>query len=75
MISAIELERCVASASILGIVVSEFRHEKKSCSIILLEVDEGLEVGFHRTLLPLSLAVPLRVEGGEESPLDAEEIA
>ena len=75
MISAIELERCVAGTGILGIVVSELRHRKKSCPIIMLKVDKGSEVSFHRTILPLSLAVCLRVEGGGESPLDAEEIA
>ena len=75
MIFAIKLKRCVAGVGILGIVVSKLRHGKKSCPIILLKVDEGSEVGFHRTILPLSLAVRLRVEGGGESPLDAEEIA
>ena len=75
MISAIELERCVAGAGILGIVVSKLRHGKKPCPIILLEVDEGLEVDFHRIILSFSLAVRLRVEGGGESLLDAEEIA
>ena len=75
MISVIELERCVVGASILGIIVSKLRHGKKSCPIILLEVDEGSEVGFHRTILPLSLAVRLQVEGGGESLLDAKEIA
>ena len=75
MISAIELEKYVAGAGILGIVVSKLRHGKKPCPIILLEVDKGSEVGFHRTILPLNLAVRLRVEGGGESPLDAEEIA
>ena len=75
MISAIELERCVAGAGILGIVVSELRHGKKPCPIILLKVDKDSEVGFHCTILPFSLAVRLRMEGGRESPLDAEEIA
>ena len=75
MISAIELERCVAGAGILGIVVSKLRHGKKPCPIILLKVDKGLKVSFHRTILLLSLAVRLRVEGDGESLLDAEEIA
>ena len=75
MISAIELERCVAGAGILGIVVSELCHGKKSCLIILLEVDKNSEVSFYRTILSLSLAVRLWVEGGGESPLYAEEIA
>ena len=75
MISTIELKRCVTGAGILGIVVSKLRHGKKPCPIILLEVDEGSEVGLYRTILSLNLAVRLRVEGGGESPLDAEEIA
>ena len=75
MISAIELERCVAGAGILSIVVGKLRYGKKSCPIILLKVDEGLEVGFYRTILPLNLAVRLRIKGGKKSPLDAEEIA
>ena len=75
MIFGIEIERCVAGAGILGIIVSEFRHKKKLCPIILLEVDEGSEVSFYCTILPLSLAVRLRVKGGGEFPLDAKEIA
>ena len=74
MISAIELKRCMVDASILGIIKSEFRHVKKLCPIILLKVDKTSEVGFHRTILPLSLAVCLRVEGGGDFPLDAKEI-
>ena len=75
MISVIELKKCVAGAGIFGIVVGKLHHGKKSYSIILLEVDKNLEVGFHRTILPFNLAVRLRIEGGGEFPLDAEEIA
>ena len=74
MISAIKLKRCIASAGILGIIVSKLRHGKKSCPIILLEIDKGSEVGFYCTILPFNLAVRLQVEGGRESPFDAEEI-
>ena len=65
----------MAGASILDIVVSELRYEKKLCSIILLKVDKGSEVGFHYTILSLSLAIRLRVEGNGEFLLDVEEIA
>ena len=74
MISVIELKRCVAGAGIFGIVVGELRLGKKLCPIILLKVDKGLEVSFYRTILLLSLAVCLWVEGGKESLLDAKEI-
>ena len=75
MISTIELEKYVANAGIFGIVVGKLRHEKKPCPIILLKVDKSSEVGFHYTILPLSLAIYLQIKGGEESLLDAEEIA
>ena len=65
----------MAGAGILGIVVSKLRHEKKLCPIILLKVDKGLEVGFYCTILLLSLAVRLQMNGGGESLLDAEGIA
>ena len=75
MISAIELKKCMADAGILGIVVSKLRHRKKLYLIILFKVDKDSEVGFHCIILPLSLAVYLRVEGGGESLLNAEKIA
>ena len=74
MISAMKLERCVAGASILGVVVGKLCHKKKLCPIILLEVDKGLEVSFHRAILPFGLTVHLLVEGGRESPLYTKEI-
>ena len=75
MISAIEFKRCVAGAGILGVVIGKLRHGKKLCPIILLEVDKGLEVGFHRVILPFSLTVHLWIEGGGESPFYAKKIA
>ena len=75
MIFVIELKRFMANAGILGIVIGKFYYKKMSCSIILLRVDKGLEVNFYCTILLLSLAVCLRVEGGKEFSLDAEEIA
>ena len=74
MISAIKLKRCVASIGILGVIIGKHRHGKKPCLIILLKVDKGLKINFHRTILPLSLAVYLWVKGDGESPLDAKEI-
>ena len=74
MISAIELKKYVADAGILGIIVDKLRHGKKPCLIILLEVDEGLEIGFHCAILPFGLTFHLWVEDGRESLLDVEEI-
>ena len=59
MISAIELERHVVSASILGIVMGKFCYEKKPCPIILLEVNKSLKIGFYYVILPFGLIVYL----------------
>ena len=74
MISVIELEYCIAGADIFDIVVSKLCHRKKLCSIILLKVDKGLEVGFYCIILLYGLIVYLWVEGYREFPLDAKEI-
>ena len=74
MISAIELKKCVANTGILSIVLGKLCHEKKPCSIILLEVDKGLGISFYCTILSPSLVICLRVEDSGESPLNAKEI-
>ena len=75
MISAIKLKRYEAGAGILTIVIGKLRHRKKPCPIILLKVDKSLEISFYCTILPLCLAIYLRIEGSEEFLLDAKEIA
>ena len=64
----------MADAGIFCIVVGKLCYKKKSCPIILLEVDKSLEVSFYYIILPLSLTIRLRVEGNKEYPLDAKEI-
>ena len=65
----------MAGVGIFSVIVGKLRHEKKPYPIILLEVNKSPEVSFHRTILPLRLAVCLQVEGNKEFPLDAKEIA
>ena len=74
MISAIELKKYVVGISILGIIISKLRHEKKLCPIILLKVDEGLEKGFYCIILSFGLTIYLWVEDGRKFPLDAKKI-
>ena len=71
MVAAVQLKRCVAGAGVFRIIIGKFSYRKESCPVVLLEVDKSLEVGFHRAVLPLGLAVSLRVEGGGESLLNA----
>ena len=75
MISAVELERRMASASIFGIIIGKFRHRKKPCLVILFKIDKNLKVDFYYTILPFGLTVHLWVEGSGESLLNAKEIA
>ena len=63
MIFAVELKRGETGAGIFGIIVGVLCHGKELCLIILLKVDESSEIGFYYTILPLSLAVCLCVEG------------
>ena len=74
MVSVVELKRRMANASILGIIISKLCNRKKLCSVILLKVDKNLEISFYYTILLFDLTVCLWVEGGRESPLNAEEI-
>lgn len=58
-------------AGILGFVVGESCHRWEPSPVILLIVEKGSEVGFHRAVLLLGLAVGLCMEGGEEPSLVA----
>ena len=59
VISAIELQKYMADAGILGVVIGKLRYRKKPCLIILFKVDKDSEVSFHHTILPFGLTVRL----------------
>ena len=65
----------MANVGILGIIVGKLRYRKKPYPIILLKVDKSSKISFHYTILPFGLTISLLVEGGRESPFDAEKIA
>ena len=69
-----KLKRFMANASILCIVISKLRYEKKLYSIILLEINKSLEVGFYYTILPLSLTIYLQIKSSKEFLLNVKEI-
>ena len=71
MISAVKLKRHVTGASILSIIIGKLCHRQKSYLVILFKVDKGPKLGFHRAILPLSLAVRLRMKDNGEFLLDA----
>ena len=51
IIFAIELEKCVASASILGIIIDKFYYKNKLCLIILFKINKNSKINFHYTIL------------------------
>ena len=70
VIAIVEFERCVANAYILGIVVGKLSYQKELSSIILLVINKNSKISLHYTILPLNLAVSLRIEDNKEPLLD-----
>ena len=64
MIAGIELKRRVTSAGVFGVILRKLSYRSEPGPVILLKVDKGLEVGPHSAVLPLCLAVSLRVKYG-----------
>ena len=75
MVAVVQLERRVAGACILGVVISKLSYWQEPCPIILLKIDKDSKISFHCAVLPLRLAVCLRVKGNGEPPLDAKKVA
>ena len=71
MISAVELIKRMANASIFGIIIGKFRYKKKLCLIILFKGDKSSKVYFYCTILFFGLTICLRVKGDEKFLLDA----
>ena len=63
MIFTVKLKKYITGASIFDIIMSELYYKKKSCLIILFKIDKSLKVSFHCTVLPLSLAIYLKIKG------------
>ena len=62
MISAVKLKKSIASICIFCIIVSKLRYRKKPYTIILFKFDKKLKVSFYCAILPLKLAIFLRIE-------------
>ena len=63
MISIIELEKCVAGASIFDIIIGKLCTKKKPCPIVLFDIDKSSKVGFYYAVLLFSLAIYLKKKG------------
>ena len=59
MISAVEFEKRMVSASILSIIIGKFCYRKKLCPVILFEIDEGSKINFYYIILLFDFTVRL----------------
>lgn len=74
VVAAVQLKECIAGASIFRIIIGKSNHWKDLCLVVLLEIDKSTEVSFYYIVLPLSLAVSLRVKGCKTSLFNSKEV-
>ena len=51
-----KLEKYMADANILGIIIYKFYYKKKMCPIILFKVDKSQKIGLYNVILSFNLA-------------------
>ena len=57
------------------IIISEFCYKEEPRQVIFFIINKSSKVSSYCAILPLSLAVDLRVEDGREPPFDAQKVA
>ena len=72
MVAVVEFEKHMAGARIFGVVVSKLSYWQKPSPVILLTVNKRFEVCIHGAVLPLGLAVCLRIKSGGKLLLNVE---
>ena len=63
VVAIIELERGVTGAGIFSIIVGKFRHLQQLCLIILFPIDKCSKIRLYCAILPLRLAICMRLKG------------
>lgn len=69
--TGVKLEKCIGRICVIDVILSKFGHDYKSCLVVLLVVNLGLQIGLHDAVLLFCLAVCLWIEGGRKSPFYA----
>lgn len=72
--SAIKLEKSVAGTCIFYIVVRKFYYRQELCPVIFIPIDRYLEIGLNSGVLPLGLAIYVRIKWDTELTFDAKEV-
>ena len=71
MVPIIKLKKRVPYTSMFRVIITKFRHEQKLCLFVFFVIKEGFKLSIYHTILPLSLAFSLGVEGSRKSSFDA----
>ena len=74
VVATVRFERYKADACIFGVVVGKVNYLEELSLIILLVINKNPKVGFHHTILSLSLAGNLRMKGSQELLLDFQKV-
>ena len=74
MVPAIELERRIPRTGMFCNIISKFHYAQEPHPVVLFVINKGSKVSFYGAVLPLSLAVRLRVEGSREPLFNAQEV-
>lgn len=75
MVAVVDIERRVAGVRIFGVVVNKLSYWQKPSPVILLIINKRFEVCLHSAVLPLGLAVCLRMNGSRKLLLDVKKVA
>ncbi len=74
VIAIVKSKRYIAATYILYIIIGKLNYYKESSLIILLVVNKNPKVNFYLIVLPLYLAISLRMKDGEEPLFDLQEV-
>ena len=74
MLATVKFEGHIAGTRIFCVVVSKFSYWKEPSLIILLVVDKSPEISLYCTVLPLGLAISLRLEDSSKLLFDLQEV-
>ena len=74
MVATVEFKRRIAGVQILGIVVGKLSYCKEPSLIILFIIDKNSEIDLYYTVLPVDLAISLKVKNSKKFLLNSKKV-
>lgn len=65
----------MAGAHIIYIIISKLSYQQESSLIVGLKINKNLEINFYYTVLPIYLAISLKIEDNWEPLLNNKKVA